>query len=191
VTTQPAGALPDNPFWRLLAGAAPDKITKATATTRADGSFELPRLSLAEYDLLVEHRDFCRTVVRGISIAEPAEVAIPPVRMEFGALVRGIVTVTGKNLGQVKVVLASATSGDLPPANAAVRLEAVTDARGEYTMPRRVPPGNYEIRGLVLVAGEADTQSIHQLLQMQRSATPVVIRPGQSEAVCNLELPGR
>ena len=191
MATQAAGAMPDNPFWRLMAGAAPDKVTKATATTLADGSFELPRLALAEYDLTIEHRDFCRTLVRGVVLAEPEPLTIPPVRMEFGALVRGIVTVDGKNLGQVKVVLTSADPGTPGNGGAAVRLEAVTDARGEFTMPRRVPPGNYELRGLVLVAGEADSQSIHQLLQMQRSATPVSIRPGQGEAVCNLELPGR
>lgn len=191
LTTQIAGALPDNAFWRAFAGASPDKATRSTVTTRADGSFEFTNLSLARYDLVVDHPEHCRTVVRNLELWQPGEQAVPPVRLAVGTLVRGTVAVDGKIPGQVKVILTSAAGPAVGPASDPVRLEAVTDARGRFVMPRRVPAGDYEVRGLVLTPGEADSQAIHQLLQMQRSAQTLVIAPGQGEAICDLALPGR
>lgn len=191
LTTQIAGALPDNPFWRAFAGASPDKATRATTKSRGDGSFEIPNLSLAKYDLVVDHPEHCRTVVRNLELWQPGEFVVPPMRLAVGTLVRGAVAVDGKIPGQVKVILTSTAAPAVGPARDPVRLEAVTDARGQFVMPRRVPAGEYEVRGLVLTPGEADTQAIHQLLQMQRSAQTLVIAPGQGEAICDLALPGR
>ncbi len=190
VSTQAAGATPDNPLWRMLASATPAKITVRTTTTAADGSFVLAGLALGAYDLVVEHPDACRTLVRNLEWFESTDVDLPAVQLPRGAVVRGRATLGGKIAPQLKVLLTSAASAPEPsPAPAPVRLEAATDATGLYVMPRRIPPGTYELRGLAVAGADPQGQPIHQLLQMQRSARPCVVPPGVGEVVVDLDIP--
>jgi len=175
VHTDPDGLLPDSPFVRLLGGALPDRATAARATTGTDGAFHLVRLSFANYQLRVEHPSACREVVRGITIAGAEERVLPPVRLLPGAEVRG--RVTGNTGGQVKVVLT--TLPDLADPARALRLEAIADPDGGYRLPRRVPPGDYELRGAVIGAAEPEAQIFAQLTQLRRSAVPIAVAPGQ------------
>ncbi len=175
VQTDPDGLLPDSPFVRLLGGVLPDRATAARATTGADGTFHLVRLSFANYQLRVEHPAACREVVRGITITADGERVLPPVRMIAGAEVRG--RVTGNTGGQVKVVLT--TLPDLADPARALRLEAIADPDGGYRLPRRVPPGDYELRGTRIGTAEPEAQIFAQLSQLRRSAVPIAVAPGQ------------
>lgn len=187
VLTQADGTLPDSPFYRMIAGAIPDKITALRTTTRADGSFLLPTLALADYQLLVEHEDACRTVVPGLRLDRAGERVLPPIAMAGGALVSGRATVAGRTVGQVKVVLT--TPPTLTAAKDAIRLETITDAAGVYRMPRRVPPGTYELRAAVVGTTEPEAQIFRQLLQLQRSSIPLVVSPGQRQVEHDIDLP--
>src|SRR5437867_9546895 len=73
VATQAAGAVEDNPVWRMLASLTPDKITRTTATTGADGTFRLGRLAHAAYQLEVAHADYCRTQLRDLVVLGDTE----------------------------------------------------------------------------------------------------------------------
>ncbi len=188
VSTQAQGATPDNPLWRMLAGAAPAKVTPLIAKTGPDGSFELPMLALGSYDLVVEHAEACRTLVRNLDLHQPGARVIAPVRLASGTIVQGQATVAGKIQGQIRVILTS-SSADSGPSTDPVRLEASTDENGHYTMPRRVPPGSYELRAFAVVSADPASQPIHQLLQMQRSATLLTVPPGRREVACDLDLP--
>ncbi|MCA8965387.1 MAG: carboxypeptidase regulatory-like domain-containing protein, partial [Planctomycetes bacterium] len=188
VSTQAQGATPDNPLWRMLAGAAPEKVTARTAKTAANGTFELPLLALGSYDLVVEHPEACRTLVRNLDLHQPGLRNVPPVRLAAGAIVEGLATLGGKIQGQIRVILTSPAE-DSGPTTGPVRLEASTDENGHYTMPRRVPPGNYELRAFAVVSADPASQPILQLMQMQRSATPLVVPPGRRAVVCDLDLP--
>lgn len=190
ISTQAMGATPDNPLWRMLAGAAPDKVTASTVRSRADGSFELPRLALGSYELVVEHAQACRTLVRNLDLHQPGVRDVPPVRLASGAIVRGRATIGGKIQGQIKVILTSAPlAAAQGPQPDPVRLETATDENGHFTMPRRVPPGDYELRGVVVVSADPASQPIHQLMQMQRSTTPFVVPAGRRDVVQDLDLP--
>ena len=71
----------------------------------------------------------------------------------------------------------------------ALRIEATTGPDGSYSLPRRVPPGNYELRAAVLGTTEPEAQIFQQLLQLQRSSTTVSIAPGQTLVQRDLDLP--
>lgn len=191
VETQPDGALPDNPFLRAVAGAAPDRITRRKVTTGPSGDFELPMLALASYQLQIEHPETCRAVVPGLRLDQAGERTLPPVTLVTGAEITGRATVGGKAVGQMKVVLTSAVEAGAPNdvARRAVRLETVTDHTGAFRMPRRVPPGSYELRAAVVGASQPDAQVFQMLLQLQRSSTTFSVAPGQRTVLQNLDLP--
>jgi hypothetical protein len=187
VQTQADGATPDSPFFQIVASAVPDRITAQRVTTGADGSFVLPQLALADYQLLVEHPEACRTFVPGLRLDREQERTLPPIRLVRGAIVAGRVTVAGRIAGQVKVVMT--TPAAVAGGHDAIRLETVTDSTGAYRMPRRVPPGNYELRAAVIGTAEPEAQIFRQLLQLQRSSTTVAVAPGQALVERDLDLP--
>ena len=192
VVTQADGATPDSPAWRMLASAVPERITAMRVTTDAEGNFLLPRLALASYQLEVDHEEACRTLVPGLHLDAPGEQTLPAIRLPAGATVTGRATVDGRIAGQMKVVLSSRLPAGTPPGTplgaAAIRLEAVTDPDGAFVMPRRVPPGDYDLRAAV-VGTATDTQIIQQLMQLQRSATTVTVAAGQRRVERDIDLP--
>lgn len=184
VATQPDGARPDNPIWRMLGPMAPDRITELRVESGADGSFVLPRLARGDYQLEIHHPEACRRFVTGLAIRDSADVDLGVIRLQRGTVVFGRATTDGRVAGQVKIVLTSVFAEDAPlpqPAAAdAVRLETVTDSTGAFLMPRRVPPGHYEIRAAAIDAQDPDSQVFQHLLQMQQSATRFTVAAGQS-----------
>jgi hypothetical protein len=183
VSTQPAGAVEDNPFWRALASLSPDRITRATATTGADGSWRLEGLAYAGYQLAIAHDAYCPTMLRNQEVMADVEQTVPTVTLRRGTQVRGRTLVDGSPHGQVCVVLTPAVApGDPPPKNAdestPVRVEAVSDNDGFFTLPRRIPPGSYELRAR-LQRSDGNDDLFVQMQQMQRSATTLAVPVGR------------
>jgi protocatechuate 3,4-dioxygenase beta subunit len=182
VSTQPAGAVEDNPLWRALASLSPDRITRTTATTGADGSWRLEGLAYAAYQLEIVHDAYCRTLLRNQQVIADVEQTVPTVTLRRGTQVRGRTLVDGSPHGQVCVVLTPAVApGDPAPKNAdestPVRVEAVSDNDGFFTLPRRIPPGLYELRARLQRSGDDDL--FVQMQQMQRSATTLAVPAGR------------
>jgi len=192
VVTQADGATPDRPTWRMLAGAVPERITAMRVVTDAEGNFVLPRLALTSYQLEIDHEEACRTLVPGLHFVVAGEQSLPAIRLPSGATVTGRATVDGRVAGQMRVVLSSRVPAGTPPGApsgvAAVRLEAVTDPDGAFVMPRRVPPGDYDLRAAV-VGTATETQIVQQLMQLQRSATTVTVAAGQRRVERDIDLP--
>jgi len=198
VESQPHGASPDNPVWRMLAQAAPERVTRSKAVTGADGAFELPLLARGHYQLQIDHDDACRQVLADLRIEAAGDRELPMLRLVRGCLVSGTVRWDGKVPTQAKVVLASAVEpaaapaepepGPVPAAPPGLRLETVTDATGTFRLPRRVPPGRYEIRAAAVGTGDPDAEVFALIQQMQRSATTFQIHAGQAEVELRLEL---
>jgi len=188
VATQGDGAAPDSAIWRLVGGAVPEIITAIRVATDTEGYFVLPRLALANYQLEVDHEQACRTLVPGLHLDAPGEQTLPPIRLPAGATVTGRATVDGRIAGQMKVVLSTRLPPGTPLGAAAIRLETVTDPDGAFAMPRRVPPGDYDLRAAV-VGTATETQIFQQLMQFQRSATTVTVAPGQRHVERDIDLP--
>ncbi len=186
ITTAAAGIAADSPFHRLLAGATPDKVTVTTVRSDADGWFTLPRLALGDYQLLLDHPDACRTTVPDLRL-DAGVRTLPPTALPTGARVAGRATIGGKPAPQMKVVLS--TPADRRDAPGALRLEAITAPDGGYALPRRVPPGVYELRAARTGTDAPEAHVLHMILQLQRTAVPVAIAPGQRDARADIDLP--
>jgi hypothetical protein len=186
VATQAKGTLPDSPFTRLLAGALPERITATRTSAADDGTFVLPLLALGDYQLLVEHEDACRTTVPDVRLDRVGEHTLPPIVLHAGATISGRALVGGRATGQVQIVLTT-----LPNVSRrdAMRLETITDASGAWRLPRRVPPGTYELRAAAIGTTEPEAQIFRQLLQLQRSSITVVVAPGQRQVERDIDLP--
>ncbi len=186
VQTVAAGIAAESPFYRMLAGTTPDRITATTVRTDADGWFTLARLAPGDYQLIVDHRDACRTTVPDLDFAAGPRT-LPPIALPIGAAVTGRATVGGKPAPQMKVVLST------PPAQqaaaGAVRVEAITAPDGTFALPRRVPPGQYELRAARTGTDAPEAHARHTILQLQRTAVSVAIAPGQREARADIDLP--
>ena len=201
VTTQPDGAIDDNPVIRMLASLTPDRITRASATTDADGRFVLRGLAYAPYQLQVVHPQYCRTTRGGIEMRADELVEVPPITLARGTAVRGRALVDGVPTGHVVVVLTQDPSvgpgaggpESGPPEKSrdettVVRVEAVTNTDGSFELPRRVPPGAYELRGVIQLGLEPNADPFQKLMQLKKSAVRVTVLPGQEVAVVDLRL---
>jgi hypothetical protein len=193
VATQPDGVAPDNPFTQFVARALPDRVTTATATTGADGSFVLPRLAFGAYQLQIDHPEACRHFVRGLALLASRTEDLGAIRLPAGALVVGRATALGRVEPQIKVVLTSATAPGATPARGtdAIRLETVTDPGGAFALPRRVPPGDYELRAACVAGADPDAQAFAAILQFRRSLVRLTILPGQRVVEQPIDIPGR
>ena len=191
VSSQIDGARPDNPVWRMLAATASDRITALTVQTDADGVFVLPQLAYGAYQLQVRHPGACPQFVTGIAITDSVERDLGTIRLDSGALVFGRATVDNRVAGQIKVVLTSVVATDTPPPpnDLGIRLETVTDSKGAFAMPRRVPPGDYELKAAAVDSGNPDGQIFQHLIQMQRSATRMTVLPGQRQVEQHIDIP--
>lgn len=192
VSTEADGAVPDNPMWRMLASLTPDRITRATATTDSSGQFRLQRLAHANYQLEVEHPDYCSGRRLGLRIDRDAELALAPIVLQRGTLVRGRAWIDGKPQSQVLVVLTPVQESDIArktgDESRVVRVEAVSGREGEFALPRRIPPGVYELRGALRTGTDPQVDIFRQLQQMQRSALTVTVAAGQEELEVDLRL---
>ena len=186
VATERDGVDPDSPLQGVLGKNLPERVTRTSARTDAFGEFVLPQLAAGDYQLQVDHPEACRELVRGIAIAAGEERAVPPIRLPRGAEIVGRATYAGQPAGQIRVVLTKATTSGQ---RGGLRLEAVTDSRGDFRLPARVPPGEYVLRGAVVGGAEPEAQIAQQLLQLQRSSTNVSVPPGQALVQRDLDIP--
>ena len=202
VRTEAAGAAADNPVWRMLQGMTPDRITRTETTTGADGSFVLRPLAHARYQIAVDHADHCRAVRDGIEITEDRTETAAPFRLVRGCAVSGRAVAAGLPAAQVQVVLTPlhndpGTGEALPKAPAGssdetsvARVEAVTNPEGRFELPRRIPPGVYELRGVSLSGAGSGADVFQKILQMKKSSVRLEIGPGQPSAEVELRLDG-
>jgi protocatechuate 3,4-dioxygenase beta subunit len=212
ITTQTDGAIEDNPVWRMLSRMAPDKITRASTQTGSDGTFELHRLAFGAYQLQVTHPEFCEAVLRNLQLTTATETTLAPRRLLRGAVVQGTALLDGKPQAQIHVVLSSQVTPSSPvtlanptvssspvtwstPAPGAqsaegtpLRIEAITNNDGRYVLPRRVPPGTYELRAGLQVGTNPHRNIFEELRQMQASLLTVTIAPGQQIVERNLHI---
>ncbi|MGE3172811.1 MAG: carboxypeptidase-like regulatory domain-containing protein [Planctomycetota bacterium] len=197
ITTQPDGAAEENPVWKMLHSLTPDRITRATADTDANGHFELRGLAHAPYQLQIDHPDYCRHTVRDLAVDGDGRREVPPIRLVRGAAVRGTALVDGAPAPQVRVVLtpeAVPSDGTLPPPvksvdeTTVVRVEAVTNNDGSFELPRRIPPGVYDLRGFLHTGNDPAAEALQNMAQMQQSAVKVTVLAGQDLVVPQLRL---
>lgn len=183
IRTQPAGAADENPVWRMMSALVPDRITRTLVKTDSNGRFLLEGLAHASYQVMITHPEYCRSVRRNLELDTDQVRMLAPVVLLRGAHLRGQTLVDGTLSGQVKVIL-TPVANDSKAANsvdetALIRVEAISNNQGLFALPRRVPPGLYEIRGTGPIGNSVQDNIFRQFRQMTNSMKNLTVLPGQ------------
>jgi len=183
----------DTEFGQLFRQFMPEKITKSSAKTDAQGNYKLPLLAFGDYMIRVAHPDFCEGSAMNVKLEQEGTVEVPQMTLMRGTLVEGVATVGGVPTGQVKVTIGPPT-GAQPELDAegkpkmAFMANAVSASDGTFRFTKRVPPGTYQIHAS---KAAGDNNPFVTLLQMKQTARPLTVLPGQEKILQNFDVPAQ
>lgn len=180
-------------FGQLFRQFMPEKITKSSAKTDAQGNYKLPLLAFGDYMIRVAHPDFCEGAAMNVKLEQEGSVEVPQLTLLRGTIVEGVATVGGVPTGQVKVTIGPPT-GAQPEMDAegkpkmAFMANAVSAGDGTFRFTKRVPPGTYQIHAS---KAAGDNNPFVTLLQMKQTARPLTVLPGQEKILQNFDVPAQ
>lgn len=195
-TDMNGGAAADIGLLDLFKSMMPEKHTKTSVKTDAQGRFRITKLAFADYMVRVAHPAFCEGVAIDIKLETPGQVLdVGVVQLARGAVVEGITFVAGQPMGQVKVQLSSPMPAPVPPVPGQpvpearpmptmFHAQAVSDGDGHYRLLKRVPPGTYK----VTASRETAENPFFKMIDMKDTEQEIVIAPGQERAELNFNL---
>jgi uncharacterized GH25 family protein len=181
VSTDFNGGLAADSFGLPFRNLIPEKHSKASTKTDAQGRFRMNKLAYAEYMIRVSHPDYCEGSAIDLRIENEGQIVDAGViQLALGVTVEGVTTVGGQPWGQVKVSLLSMGDrvGTTPEparlARAFFNATAVSDGDGRFRLLKRVPPGTYKIHA----SRDATGNPFDALLDMKETERQLVIEPG-------------
>ncbi|GAB4151871.1 MAG: hypothetical protein Fur0037_20590 [Planctomycetota bacterium] len=180
VLTEPDGYAEADSVLSMLSSMTPDRVSRARARTGAAGRFRIPLLAPGRYQLRITSPDFCELVHRGVEIDSATEVSLPRLSLVRGALVSGIAYLDGRPSGQILVLAAPADSSPRDPATP--RWQAISGPDGRFSLPRRLPPGIYDLRAAHRLGDHSGADFFRQLQQLRSSSATLTVLPGQDLA---------
>jgi protocatechuate 3,4-dioxygenase beta subunit len=142
----------ENPFTRMFEGMMPVKITRRTVQTDGQGRYRITLLNPGAYQIKFTHPEFFDVFQKGHQVQAGQTTTVPTVAMKTGTVVEGLVLVDGKPGGQVKVTISPLTDPTVPQTTSGFHCEVFSDAEGKWVMPKRVPPGRYQVVGMRQIA---------------------------------------
>ncbi len=172
VETRP-NDLDDNPFTTMFQSMIPSKITRETQRTNDAGAFQFKLLNPGRYQIKASHPEHIEVFKKGFEVVVGQTLTLQPIIMAPGCVLAGTVRVAGKPTAQVKVSISTKHDPNAPPNNrpAPFMCEAYTDGQGNYRMPKRLPPGLYE----VMAAQQTLENPLYQIVQFQKSKQEVAV----------------
>ena len=178
------------PFRELM----PEKHSKTSVKTDAQGIFRINKLAYAEYMVRVSHPDYCEGSAINLRIESEGQVVDAGViQLAVGAIVEGLTTVGGQPWGQVKVSLslpmdkAATTTEPERVARAFFNATAVSDGDGVFRLLKRVPPGTYQIHASRVTTGSP----FDAFLDIKETERQLVIEPGRDTVSVSFNLTKR
>jgi uncharacterized GH25 family protein len=189
------GIAADLGFLGPLRDMMPEKHSKASTKTNAQGLFRLNKLAYAEYMIRATHPDYCEGSVVNLRLETEGQlVDAGVIQLVPGATIEGVTMVGGQPSGQVKVSL-TAPLGDnaaaLPNATRTARalfsVSAVSDGEGRFRLLKRVPPGTYKINASRITTGSP----FDAILDIKQTEQQLVIEPGRDVVPVSFNLTKR
>lgn len=205
VTTDMNGGLAaDTGIFEIFRSMMPEKHTKQSAKTDAQGRFRINKLAFADYMIRASHPRYCEGSAIDLKLENEGQVVDAGViQLALGAVVEGVTMVGGQPAGQVKVTLSTpmtadnlptaqpgAQPGQAPAAPGRVLFNATvqSDGDGRFKLLKRVPPGTYKATATRPSSGG---DPFGALMDIKESEQQVVIRPGQETIHLTFQLPRR
>jgi protocatechuate 3,4-dioxygenase beta subunit len=138
VTTQD-NAYVENPLSALLGAMVPRTTTAKKVRTDSEGRFEINLVTPESYQLVVEHANFTREILKDLRVEEGQVTEVPPIYMTAGSVVRGTVYgVDGQPVSGASINMRGVSGG------LALTYQSTADATGRYVI-RRIRGGDYVI----------------------------------------------
>jgi uncharacterized GH25 family protein len=194
-TDMNGGFAADTGFFEIFRNFIPEKHSKASAKTDAQGRFRIAKLAFADYMLRVAHADYCEGTAIDIKLeAEGQVVDCGVVQLARGTIVEGTTLVGGLPAGQVKVTVSVPQPEGLPQVdpNAKPKMmfsaNVISDGEGRFRVLKRVPPGTYRINAS---RQTGDNNPFGVILDMKESEQQLVVPPGQDRMQVHFNLPKR
>ncbi len=198
-----AGLAADTELFGIFGAMMPEKHTKQTTTTDAQGRFVLRRLAFADYMVRVAHPQYCEGKAINLKIAEEGQtVDAGVIQLALGTVVEGITTVGGVPTGQIKVSLSMPMTPELmkaaqqpnsdpqqqaAAARALFNANVLSDGEGRFRLQKRVPPGTYK----VTAARHSTDSPFNALIDIRETERMVTIAPGQESISIDFNLTPR
>jgi hypothetical protein len=165
-----------------------DLFTTALGRTGPDGSFRFARVVAGRYAILVEHPDWCRLEVAGLTVERGTQAVVPPLVLTPGTLLEGIVRdAEGQSVDGAQLTIGK----DVAPLEGVRRLDrteaervwrVTTGAEGRFRLGFRLPPGRYR----VAPAPRPDGNPLQQIAGIQAAARVVTVEPGAERVQADL-----
>jgi hypothetical protein len=194
-TDMNGGPAADLGFLDVFRSMMPEKHTKATARTDAQGRFRVSKLAFADYMVRVSHPNYCEGSALNIKVETPGQVVDAGVlQLSLGAVVEGRTTIAGTPAGQVQVTVSTPFSDQMnqkdasgKPLQAMFHSKAISDGDGFYRLLKRVPPGTYKI-----TASRTSAENpFFTMIDMKDTEQQLVVAPGQERIEIHFNLSKR
>jgi uncharacterized GH25 family protein len=205
-TDMNGGFAADTGLGELFRNMIPEKHSKATTKTDAQGRFRISKLAFADYMVRVSHPNYCEGSAINIKLETEGQTGDAGViTLSLGAVLEGVTLIGGEPAGQVKVTVSTPMTADsLPQAPARNGAGAVqppagptrilfnasvqSDGDGRFRLLKRVPPGTYKITASRPGSGN---DVFGALIVMKESGQELTIAPGQEIATVQFNLTRR
>jgi hypothetical protein len=200
-----AGLAADTQIFELFASMIPEKHTKSSTTTDAQGRFRINRLSFAEYMIRVAHPQFCEGKAINLKLETEGQIVdVGVIQLALGTLVEGVAMVDGVPSGQITITLSTppptggaalpgvAEQGQSPQAQqqaarALFSAKAISDGDGRFRLLKRVPPGTYK----VTASRSGGDNPFFALIDMRETERQITVEPGVDSIPLQFNLPRR
>jgi uncharacterized GH25 family protein len=187
-----AGLAADTQIFELFASMIPEKHTKSSTTTDAQGRFRINKLSFAEYMIRVAHPQFCEGKAINLKLETEGQIVdVGVIQLSLGTVVEGVAMVDGVPAGQITVTLstpppsgadglptaaeqAQSPQAQQQAARALFSAKAISDGDGRFRMLKRVPPGTYK----VTASRSGGDNPFFALIDMRETERMITIEPG-------------
>lgn len=179
----PLGA--SNELAKVFSQFLAETVTRATATTDADGRFQLPRLIAGSYRVVASHPDFCAARV-AVAVETDQRQTVEGLRLARGAAVEGTVTLAGAAAAGARVTVGLQPAPGEPPTPGAL-MDAIADAQGRFRFAQRLPPGRYVLSASRVVEGQNNPFAV--LLQIKATQRELVVEEGQDKLTQDFAIP--
>jgi len=187
VTTGLGGMLADNnPVAQLLQTMLVRTTTDASARTAANGSFRFEHVAAGEYRIIARHVAYPTAQVP-LTVAGNERTNVP-IALERGVVVTGTVSRDGKPVEGIEVLLQNelGTVHDLKLGLTPVCLVALTDGKGAYRLPERVP-----LRGTYAIMARQPNMTKDSIAQTKATRRVIELKPSATEQVEDFQLPAK
>jgi hypothetical protein len=200
-TDMNGGFAADSGFFEIFRNFIPEKHSKSSVKSDAQGRFRMTKLAYAEYMVRIAHPDFCEGTALDLKLETEGQVVdVGTIQLSRGTIVEGTTTIGGLAAGQVKVSVNAPQPEGTPHVEAlqpgqtpkAPRImfsaSVVSDNDGRFRLLKRVPPGTYEITAS---RASGNNNPFEVLIDMKESKQQLVIAPGQDRIQLSFNLTKR